>query len=159
MKFCFFVWCVPSISLPAANEVLTRRWNCFLHFQDALSNLDASKAPLNMDSRIIELEFEKDRLTSRLSTCVNQEEFLALKETLAYSQETQSSYKVTKASVSYFSPDFPTEMFVKGLRFKWAIYLARWVVFLKSSCLLLFPIQAQSLVAFLLRKKCSYAIW
>ncbi|XP_020618809.1 myosin-15-like [Orbicella faveolata] len=50
-------------------------------------------APVNIDSRIIELELEKCRLESQLSTAVNQEEFLALKETLEDTKEAQTSYK------------------------------------------------------------------
>lgn len=53
----------------------------------------ASIAPVNIDSRIIELELEKRRLTSELSSAVNQEEYLALKETLEVTKEAHSSYK------------------------------------------------------------------
>ena len=56
----------------------------------------APLAAVNIDSRIIELELEKCRLESQLSTAVNQEEFLALKETLEDTKEAQTSYKVDR---------------------------------------------------------------
>lgn len=59
---------------------------------DSLSHVPI--ASVNIDSRIIELELEKARLESQLSTAVNQEEFLALKETLEDTKEAQTSYKV-----------------------------------------------------------------
>jgi len=67
--------------------------------QDQLCNAEGDSpshvpiAPVNIDSRIIELELEKCRLESQLSTAVNQEEFLALKETLEDTKEAQTSYK------------------------------------------------------------------
>lgn len=50
-------------------------------------------APVNIDTRIIELELEKRRLMTELSLAVNQEDYLALKETLEVTEEAQSSYK------------------------------------------------------------------
>ena len=61
---------------------------------DSLSHVPI--ASVNIDSRIIELELEKARLESQLSTAVNQEEFLALKETLEDTKEAQTSYKVNR---------------------------------------------------------------
>lgn len=51
-------------------------------------------APASIDTRIIELELEKQRLMHELSSTVNQEEYLALKETLEITEESYSSYKV-----------------------------------------------------------------
>ena len=51
-------------------------------------------ASVNIDSRVIQLELEKQRLKSELSSSVNQEEYLALKEKLEVAEETHSSYKV-----------------------------------------------------------------
>ena len=73
-------------------------WKVFLIFllcsfaDDSPSHVPI--APINIDSRIIELELEKCRLETQLSTAVNQEEFLALKETLEDTKEAQTSYKV-----------------------------------------------------------------
>ncbi|XP_074620148.1 uncharacterized protein LOC141878959 [Acropora palmata] len=50
-------------------------------------------APASIDTRIIELELEKQRLMHELSSAVNQEEYLALKETLEITEESYSSYK------------------------------------------------------------------
>ena len=61
---------------------------------DSLSHVPI--ASVNIDSRIIELELEKARLESQLSTAVNQDEFLALKETLEDTKEAQTSYKVNR---------------------------------------------------------------
>ncbi|KAJ7376316.1 hypothetical protein OS493_035456 [Desmophyllum pertusum] len=57
------------------------------------SPIHAPIAPFNIESRIIELELEKCRLESELSCAVNQEEYLALKETLEDTEKAQSSYK------------------------------------------------------------------
>ena len=51
-------------------------------------------APASIDTQIIELELEKQRLMHELSSSVNQEEYLALKETLEITEESYSSYKV-----------------------------------------------------------------
>lgn len=51
-------------------------------------------ASASIDTRIIELELEKQRLMHELSSTVNQEEYLALKETLEITEESYSSYKV-----------------------------------------------------------------
>ena len=63
-------------------------------FQDESPRRHAPLAAVNIDSRVIELELEKNRLESRLSTAVNQEEYLALKETLEDTNKVQTSYKV-----------------------------------------------------------------
>lgn len=61
--------------------------------EDESSRRHAPLAAVNIDSRVIELEIEKNRLESRLSTAVNQEEYLALKETLEDTKKVQTSYK------------------------------------------------------------------
>lgn len=59
-------------------------------------DVSLSHAPIattNVDTRIIELELEKRRLMNELSSAVHQEEYLALKETLEVTKDSQSSYK------------------------------------------------------------------
>lgn len=51
-------------------------------------------APVSIDTRVIELELEKRRLTTELLSAVSEEEYLALKETLEDTKEAHSSYKV-----------------------------------------------------------------
>lgn len=95
-------------------------YSCVIHPDDSPNH--APIAPVNIDSRIIELELEKCRLESQLSSAVNQEEFLALKETLEDTKETQSSYKVHRRAVCFPSnqdklvaPFFPETNRGKGV--------------------------------------------
>ena len=71
----------------------------FSLFHADSQDVSLSHAPIattNVDTRIIELELEKRRLMNELSSAVHQEEYLALKETLEVTKDSQSSYKVCK---------------------------------------------------------------
>ena len=63
------------------------------YFKDGSPN-HAPIAPVSIDTRVIELELEKRRLTTELLSAVSEEEYLALKETLEDTKEAHSSYKV-----------------------------------------------------------------